>query len=75
MTKSEYDEWKEYLNKSVAKHRVEIKKYSNEELMDCYERLNYKLNYMLIKDPLDPFVTWYQGTVEATGKEILLRMK
>lgn len=31
MTKSEYDEWKEYLNKSVAKHRVEIKKYSNEE--------------------------------------------
>ena len=30
---------------------------------------------MLIKDPLDPFVTWYQGTVEATGKEILLRMK
>ena len=75
MIKSEYDEWKEYLNKSVAKHRVEIKKYSNEELMDCYERLNYKLNYMLIKDPLDPFVTWYQRTVEATGKEVLLRMK
>ena len=36
MTKSEYDEWKEYLNKSVAKHRVEIKKYSNEELMDGF---------------------------------------
>ena len=52
-----------------------MEKYSNEELIDCYERLNYKLNYMLIKDPLDPFVTWYQRTVEATGKEILLRMK
>lgn len=43
--------------------------------MDCYERLNYKLNDRQAKNPLDVFVTWYQGAIEATREEIISRMK
>jgi hypothetical protein len=75
MTKKEYNEWNEYLDKSVKEYSEEIKKFSNEDLMDCYERLNYKLNDRINKNPLDIFVQWYQGAVEATREEILSRMK
>lgn len=75
MTKQEYNEWKEYFDKSIKEHREEIKKFSNEELMDDYEDLNYKLNDRQAKNPLDVFVTWYQGAMIATREEILSRMK
>ena len=75
MTKKEYNEWNEYLDKSVKEYSEEIKKFSNEDLMNCYERLNYKLNDRLNKNPLDIFVQWYQGAVEAAREEILSRMK
>lgn len=74
MTRTEYNEWNEYFDKSIKEHREEIKEFSNEELMNCYERLNYKLNDRQGKNPLDVFVTWYQGAVEATREEILKRM-
>ena len=75
MTKQEYNEWKEYFDKSIKEHREEIKKFSNEELMEDYEDLNYKLNDRQAKNPLDVFVTWYQGAMIATREEILSRMK
>lgn len=75
MTKEEYIEWNEYLNESAKKHGEEIKEFSNEELMDCYERLNCKLNDRINKNPLDTFVQWYQVAIEVTRKEILSRMK
>ena len=75
MTKNEYNEWEEYFNESIQKHSEEIKGFSNEDLMNCYERLNYKLNDRMNQNPLDTFVTWYQGAIEATRKEILSRMK
>lgn len=75
MTKQEYNEWNEYFDKSIKEHREEIKKFSNEELMEDYEDLNYKLNDRQAKNPLDVFVTWYQGAMKATREEILSRMK
>lgn len=75
MTKEEYIEWNEYFEKSIKEHREEIKKFSNEELMEDYENLNYKLNDRQAKNPLDIFVTWYQGAMIATREEILSRMK
>lgn len=73
MTK--YIEWNEYINETTKKHGEKIKEFSNEELMNCYERLNCELNDRINKNPLDTFVKWYQVAIEVTRKEILSRMK